>query len=80
MPSNNGELRSAAIVSGVLAVGGIREKSLAARRLGIHTVVIPERNHADLQDIPKKLRQNLTFVEIRRIDEVIDRVLLPATP
>ena len=59
----------------VLPVGGIREKALAARRVGIHTFVMPKRNHTDLQNIPKKLRQDIKFVEITRLDEAIGMAL-----
>ena len=62
----------------VLGVGGIREKALAARRLGISTFAMPKRNHADLHNIPKRLRQDLTFIELDKIDELIETVLLPA--
>ena len=59
----------------VLPVGGIREKALAARRVGVHTFVMPKRNHTDLQNIPKKLRQDLRFVEISKLDEAIGMAL-----
>ncbi|MGB1251512.1 MAG: endopeptidase La [Candidatus Promineifilaceae bacterium] len=59
----------------VLPVGGIREKALAARRVGIQTFVMPKRNHTDLQKIPKKLRQGIKFVEITRLDEAIGTAL-----
>lgn len=59
----------------VLPVGGIREKALAARRVGVQTFVMPKRNHTDLQNIPKKLRQDLRFVEISKLDEAIGMAL-----
>ena len=46
----------------VLPVGGIREKVVAARRAGVRIVVLPERNQADIEEIPKEVRQKLTFV------------------
>ncbi len=61
----------------VLPVGGIREKALAAGRVGIKTFVMPKKNHSDLQEIPKNLRQQLNFVEVSRIEDVIDVALLP---
>ena len=61
----------------VLAVGGVREKALAARRVGIKTFVLPKRNKGDLEEIPKKLRQDLDFIMVERMQEVLDAVLLP---
>jgi ATP-dependent Lon protease len=64
----------------VLAVGGIREKALAARRAGITTFILPKKNASDLQNIPKRLRQGLNFVQVERMHEVIDEVLLAPQP
>ncbi|MFO7538680.1 MAG: S16 family serine protease, partial [Chloroflexota bacterium] len=60
----------------VLAVGGIREKALAARRAGVKTFILPRKNENDLQTIPEKLRQDLTFVLVDRADEVLQAALL----
>ncbi len=59
----------------VLPVGGVREKVLAARRTGITTFILPRKNESDLQEIPKKLRQDVKFVLVDRVDEVLDVVL-----
>lgn len=64
----------------VLPVGGIREKALAARRAGIKMFIMPLKNQGDLQEIPKKLRQDLEFVLVSRVDEVLEASLLPAPP
>jgi ATP-dependent Lon protease len=64
----------------ILAVGGIREKALAARRAGIKTFMLPRKNENDLQDIPKKLRQDLEFVKVDRMHEVLEIALLPPVP
>jgi ATP-dependent Lon protease len=61
----------------ILPVGGVREKALAARRVGIKTLVLPKKNEPDLQEIPKKLRQDLEFVFVERMKEVTDVTLLP---
>ncbi len=61
----------------ILAVGGVREKALAARRVGIRSFVMPKKNESDLQEIPKKLRQDLDFILVERMHEVLDVVLLP---
>jgi ATP-dependent Lon protease len=62
----------------ILAVGGIREKALAARRAGIKTFIMPRKNENDLMDIPKKLRQDLDYVLVDRMEEVLEAALLPA--
>ena len=62
----------------VLPVGGIREKSLAARRLGIKTVVLPELNTQDLSELPAEVRKDMTFVPARTLEDVL-RVALPET-
>ncbi|MBZ5640612.1 MAG: endopeptidase La, partial [Acidobacteriia bacterium] len=54
----------------VLPVGGIKEKVLAARRSGIRTIVLPEVNRKNLEDIPPGLRKDLRFVFVRDIQEV----------
>jgi ATP-dependent Lon protease len=55
----------------VLPVGGIKEKSLAARRAGIKTFVMPRRNEVDLDDLPKGLADQLTFVLADKIEDVL---------
>ncbi len=56
----------------VLPVGGIKEKVLAAKRAGIKTVILPERNRKDLdEDIPAELREGMTFEFARTVDEVL---------
>ena len=58
----------------VLPVGGIKEKILAAKRSGIHTIVISEENRKDVEDINPVYVKGLTFVYVRNIDEVIDYI------
>ena len=60
----------------VLPVGGIREKALAARRQGIKTIVLPEGNMQDLIELPEEVRNDLTFVPARALEDVL-RVALP---
>jgi endopeptidase La len=62
----------------VLPVGGIREKTLAARRLGIRTVVLPALNEPDLGDIPEELKRDMTFVPVETLEQVIN-VAMDAT-
>ncbi len=59
----------------VLPIGGLKEKALAARRLGIKTVVIPLDNANEIPELPKVLRDEITFVPVKRVDEVFDLVL-----
>jgi ATP-dependent Lon protease len=61
----------------VLPVGGIREKALAARRMGIKTVILPALNEPDLIDIPEELRRDMTFVFAKTLEDVL-RTALPA--
>ena len=56
----------------VLPVGGIKEKILAAKRAGVHTIVISEENRKDVEDIKEIYVKGLTFVYVKTIDEVID--------
>lgn len=56
----------------VLPVGGIKEKALAARRAGIKTFVLPKRNEADLDDLPKEVREDMTFVLAETMDDVLN--------
>jgi ATP-dependent Lon protease len=56
----------------VLPVGGIKQKVLAAARAGIHTVVLPRRNEADLDDLPAEVREKLDFVLVDRVDQVFE--------
>ena len=59
----------------VLAIGGLKEKLLAAHRGGIKTVIIPGENEKDLKDIPENIQQELNIVPVDWIDEVIDLAL-----
>jgi ATP-dependent Lon protease len=61
----------------VLPVGGIREKALAARRFGVKTVILPALNEADLVDIPADLRQDMTFVFAKTLEDVLAVALGP---
>ena len=55
----------------VLPVGGIREKVLAAHRAGIKTFILPNRNDKDLADVPSDVKEQLNFVRVERMDEVL---------
>ena len=65
----------------VLAVGGIKEKVLAARRAGVTTVILPRRNERHLlEDVPKPLRESMTFHLVDSVEEVLDLALEDALP
>jgi ATP-dependent Lon protease len=62
----------------VLPVGGIKEKVLAAHRVGIRTVILPARNERDLDDVPEVLRREITFILASEAEEVLRHALTPA--
>ena len=59
----------------VLPVGGIKDKVLAAHRLGVDTVILPRKNEYDLEDVPEEVRNALKFELVERIDDVLDLAL-----
>jgi ATP-dependent Lon protease len=59
----------------VLPIGGVKEKVLAAHRAGIKRILLPERNKPDLEDIPREVRDELEFVLVSRLDEVLKAAL-----
>jgi ATP-dependent Lon protease len=59
----------------VLPIGGVKEKVLAARRAGIATVILPDRNEKDLVDLPPTARRGLKFVFARTVDDVLAAAL-----
>ncbi|MEA1938546.1 MAG: endopeptidase La, partial [Pseudomonadota bacterium] len=65
----------------VLPIGGLKEKTLAALRAGIKTVLIPEDNAKDLADIPANVKQNLEIIPLKTIEEVLAHALVnPLVP
>ena len=59
----------------VLPIGGLREKSMAALRNGIHTVIIPKDNESDLEKIDQTVRNALTFIPVSHVDQVLAEAL-----
>jgi ATP-dependent Lon protease len=59
----------------VLPVGGIKEKVLAAHRAGIKRVILPERNQADIEEVPQEIRDSLEFFPVTKMDEVLANAL-----
>jgi len=59
----------------VLAIGGLKEKTLSAHRAGLKTIIIPQENARDLDDIPESVRKDLTFIKVKHLDEVLRHAL-----
>jgi ATP-dependent Lon protease len=59
----------------VLPIGGFKEKTLAAHRAGIKRIIFPERNKADLEEVPKEIRDELDFVPVQHLEEVLEAAL-----
>src|SRR5437588_667237 len=62
----------------VLPIGGLKQKVLAAHAAGLTDVIIPERNRADLDDVPEDVREALEFHPVLSVDEVLELALEPA--
>ena len=62
----------------VLAIGGLKEKLIAAARVGCKTVLIPKENEKDLEEVPKEIRDILTIKCVEMLDEVLDIALVKA--
>ncbi len=60
----------------VLPIGGLKEKTLAAHRAGIRKVLLPKDNEKDIQEIPDSVRNDLTFVPVGHMDEVLEQALV----
>jgi ATP-dependent Lon protease len=58
-----------------LPIGGLKEKSLAAMRAGIGTILIPKGNEKDIPDLPKEAREALTIIPVETVDEVLKEAL-----
>jgi ATP-dependent Lon protease len=62
----------------VLPIGGLKQKVLAAHAAGLTEVVVPERNAADLDDVPRDVRDHMTFHIVGTVEEVLQRALEPS--
>lgn len=62
----------------VLPIGGLKEKALAARRVGIRNIIIPAENVKDLEELPETVRKELKFIPVKNADEVFSVAVLPA--
>jgi ATP-dependent Lon protease len=63
----------------VLPIGGLKQKVLAAHAAGLTDVILPERNRADLDDVPEDVREAMTFHPVLSVDEVLELALEPAS-
>ena len=61
----------------VMPVGGIKEKVLAAHRMGLKTVILPKRNEADLEDLPEEVVKKIRFIFAQTVDDVLEVALEP---
>ncbi|MDT8859494.1 endopeptidase La [Alkalihalobacillus sp. MEB130] len=59
----------------VLPIGGLKEKSMSAHRAGLTTIIIPKDNEKDLEDVPESVRNDLTFIPVTHLDEVLQHAL-----
>ena len=59
----------------VLPIGGVREKTLAARRAGIRTVILPALNEPDLAELPEEIRKDMTFIPVETLEQVVNVAL-----
>lgn len=60
----------------VLPIGGLKEKSLGAHRAGLTTIIIPEDNRKDIENIPDSVKEELTFIPVKHLDEVLKHALV----
>jgi ATP-dependent Lon protease len=62
----------------VLPIGGLKEKALAAKRMGINTVIVPKKNRKDLDELPKYVKEGMNFVMVDTVDEALKTALEPS--
>ncbi|MGM9979175.1 MAG: endopeptidase La [Clostridium sp.] len=60
----------------VLPIGGLKEKSLAAYRYGIDTIIIPKENEKDIEDIPDSIKNNIKIILAKQVDEVVKNAII----
>ena len=63
----------------VLPIGGLKEKSLAALRAGISTILVPDANRKDATEIPDEVRKKVNIIFVTSVDDVLQHALAPAT-
>ena len=60
----------------VLPIGGLREKSLAAHRVGINKILIPKSNVRDLDEIPEQVKESIEFIPVENVSQVLKEALV----
>ncbi|MCT1903388.1 endopeptidase La [Oceanobacillus sojae] len=60
----------------VLPIGGLKEKALSAHRAGLRTIILPEDNEKDIENIPESVREGLEFIPVKHLDEVLEIALV----
>lgn len=60
----------------VLPIGGLKEKALAAHRAGLKTIIIPKENEKDLEEIPNSVKEDLNFILVDHLDQVLEKALV----
>lgn len=60
----------------VLPIGGLKEKSMAAYKAGLKTVIIPDDNVSDLEKIDKKVKESVNFIPVKTVDEVLSKAII----
>jgi ATP-dependent Lon protease len=61
----------------VLPIGGVKQKVLAAHRMGLKEVILPSRNEKDIDDVPQSVREAMTFHLATRVEDVLQHALEP---
>jgi ATP-dependent Lon protease len=61
----------------VLPIGGVKEKILAGHRVGIRTIILPDKNEKDLDEVPKQIRDEMKFIFVKEVSKVVENVLAP---
>jgi ATP-dependent Lon protease len=59
----------------ILPVGGVKDKAMAAHRAGVKCVVLPDRNEADLREIPEEIKSSLEIITVSELVDIVDKVL-----
>jgi len=60
----------------VLPIGGLKEKSLAAYRIGVHDVIIPRDNVKDLEEVPQSVKESVNFIPVENVDDVFRNAII----
>ena len=63
----------------MIATGGVKQKVLAAHRMGLKEVILPKRNEKDVDDVPQSVREAMTFHLASRVEDVLKHALEPAS-